>query len=44
MAKYEGLDVFIYANILDPRFKLRWCNNTEEMQEIDLLKWQRAVK
>ena len=34
MAKYESRDVFIYASILDPWFKLRWCNNTEEMQEI----------
>ena len=39
MPYYEETDTYILAAILDPRFKLRWCNNDAEKKKVvDLLK------
>ena len=33
MAKYKSQDMFIFAAILDPRFKLKWCTDQVESKK-----------
>lgn len=34
---YECADCFIIASMIDPRFKLRWCETDKVTEYIDLL-------
>lgn len=42
LSMYENENCFVIASVVDPRFKLRWCEIKNITEYIDLLKAKAA--